>query len=91
MLYFLEKARKIAGALGAPLPNPRLPLTTGGLLPDPQIVISTQFKYYFRALRRFLGIVKIKITTYYPVMGKTLASLIVNPLMLLPNFLTSLG
>jgi len=67
MLYLKKKKKteKIAAALGAALPNPRWPPAAGDLPPDPQVVIPTQFTCYFWALRRFLGIVKIKITTYY--------------------------
>jgi len=57
MLYFLKKAGKIAAFLWAPPP-------------DSQVVTLTQLTYYFLALLRFLGIVKI--TTYYLILERRL-------------------
>jgi len=55
MFYFLEKAGKIAAALGAPPPNPRwLPAA-----PRPPSCYSHSISMLFSALRKFLSIVKI--------------------------------
>jgi len=59
MFHFLEKARKIASALGTPPPTPVGLRRQGALLPDPQVFTPTQYKCDFRVLLKFLGIVKI--------------------------------
>jgi len=63
MLYFLEKAGKIAAAMVALPSNPRCPPAARGSAP--QVAIPNQFMCYFLALRGFLDIAKIIITTYY--------------------------
>jgi len=62
---FFGKSWRIAAALGSALQPPILFRRLGALPPDLQVVIPTQFTYYFWALRRFLDIVETKITTYY--------------------------
>jgi len=62
MLYFLEKAGKIAAALGSPHLNSRC-RQLGALLPDLQVVTLIQFKCNFQVRLKILGIVKI--TTHY--------------------------
>jgi len=63
MLYFLEKVGKISAALGAPPPTPVGLRRLGALPPDPPSCYSHYIYVLFLALRRFLDIVKIKITT----------------------------
>jgi len=46
MLYFLEKAGKIAAALWAPPPTPVDLRRLSALLSDSQVVIPTQFTCY---------------------------------------------
>jgi len=52
MLYFLEKAGKIAAALGGALP------------PDPRVVIPTQFTCYFKYCANFSASLKLRPKAY---------------------------
>jgi len=44
---FFEKSRKIAAALGAPLPNPRWPPAVRGSVPDPELFIPSHVALIF--------------------------------------------
>jgi len=48
----------------APTPNPRWSPAAGNFAPDPKLLFPLNLRYSL-ALRRYLDIVKIKITTYY--------------------------
>jgi len=66
IVLFFGKSWKNRRSVGGSAPKPPFAFSGRGICPlDPQVVIPTQFTCDFRALRRFLGNDKIKITTYF--------------------------
>jgi len=60
MLHFLNKARKIAAALGAPLPNPRWPPAAGGSAQTPELLFPSPVALAFSKTIAALNVVTVK-------------------------------